>query len=150
MSAVEYADKRYSDSYDGITRVAYENLSNSIIVQAAHDYVTYAVHIQKMKWHNVKRDYHNTLEYYQRELTSIKQFFFSQWFRFLTHVDPILVWQEVELQTSEAIEQARYNFEMRQKKKEAINHESKETQREGYKGTQQFNNSHRLRKRVLA
>ena len=145
MDANEYAEKRYTDSFDSITRGAYENLGNEIILPAVHDYVDYAVRIQRMRQQNARCDYHQvTLGHYQQELARIKRFFFSQWFRVLTHVEPSIIWEQTKIKTRQAMKQMRYDEEL-EMQKEAINHESKETQRKGHKGTQQFDNAYRTR-----
>lgn len=64
---------------------SYENLANAIIIQAAKDY-------QKALRQLRRNPYYASAAYTKRE---VEQFFRSQWFHFLTNVDPEYLIEEL-------------------------------------------------------
>lgn len=107
------------DKYDDITRIAYENLSNHIILRAIDDYVTHAKGLWEAK-HRFSTVNHSLL-YHRTEMLRIKKFFFSEWFRTLSNIDPAFVFNYARVTAKKAVKELRAKAKEKKRKEEAKN-----------------------------
>ena len=86
----------------------YQELANSIIIQASHDYIVYYKVLKKLKLVNTsrlndiqKRKLEKKITAAKADLDEVRSFFCSEWIKQLTNLDTKSILNKLELEAEE-------------------------------------------------
>ena len=109
----------YSDNYSQVTQIAYENLSNQVVMQAVVDYIKYTIKLWKIENHLILDE--RTPGFYKGELKQIRKFIFSEWFRVLCEIDPETMWNHLQNATKKELDAVKERVRKKAEKEAAKN-----------------------------